>query len=57
MLRYKECAGKDCSRQGFYCLRIQFINKYGWFCDSCRNSLIDDKLADDVTGDAITEGP
>jgi hypothetical protein len=53
---YKQCAGKDCSRQGSHCLRIHFINKHGWFCDSCRNLLIDGKLADEVTGEVIARG-
>jgi hypothetical protein len=25
-----------------------FIYKYGWFCDSCKNTFVDDKLADEV---------
>ena len=45
---YKQCAGKGCRRKGTHYLRIQFLKKYGWFCDSCKEFLIQDKLIDKV---------
>jgi len=45
---YKHCVGKGCRRKGIHYLRIQFLNKYGWFCDSCKEFLIQDKLIDKV---------
>lgn len=52
---HRECAGKDCSKQGFCCLRVRFINKYGWFCDSCRDTLVKNKLADEVSDNVANE--
>ena len=48
IVEYKQCAGKDCPELGVHYLRIRFIKKCGWFCDSCRNTLLDDKLADEA---------
>lgn len=41
---YKECAGKQCRKPGIHCLKILFLNKDGWFCDSCRCSLVEANL-------------
>jgi hypothetical protein len=41
---YKECAGKGCQNAGIHYLKIVFLNKRGWFCDSCKSSLIADNL-------------
>jgi hypothetical protein len=46
--RYKQCAGRGCSEQGIHYLKIRYIHKHGWFCDSCKNAIIGDKLADEV---------
>ena len=46
MARYKECAGKGCQNAGTYYLRVIYLNKFGWFCDDCRDALILDKLID-----------
>ena len=43
---YKRCAGKGCSEPGIHHLKVLFINKSGWFCDKCKNSLVEDKLVD-----------
>jgi hypothetical protein len=43
---YRECAGKGCQNIGVHYLKIVFLNKFGWFCASCRDSLIIDKLVD-----------
>ncbi|TVP40088.1 hypothetical protein NARC_100151 [Candidatus Nitrosocosmicus arcticus] len=33
-----------CKKQGTNSLKIIYINKTGWFCDSCRQDLLDLKL-------------
>ena len=30
------CAGKGCSYNASYLLKIRYINKSGWFCESCK---------------------
>ena len=42
--RYKECAAKGCQNEGIHCLKVVFVNRIGWFCDSCKTSLIADNL-------------
>ena len=42
--RYKECAGKGCQNEGIHCLKVVFVNRVGWFCDSCKSSLMADNL-------------
>ena len=37
--KYKECAGKRCKNSGNNKLKIKYIQKFGWFCDSCKNGL------------------
>ena len=41
---YKECAGTRCPNKGIHYLKIIYVNKNGWFCDSCKNSLLVDGL-------------
>ena len=36
---YKACAGKGCNKIGIYNLMIIYINKRGYFCDSCKIEL------------------
>lgn len=36
----KLCAGNGCGREGIHQLTIIFLNKVGWFCDSCKNELV-----------------
>lgn len=38
-LGFKQCVGKSCTKQGVIELRIRFINKTGWFCESCKKEL------------------
>jgi hypothetical protein len=45
--QYKQCAGKDCPHQGINHLKIRYINKFGWFCDSCKRNLIAENLVID----------
>lgn len=46
---YKECAGKGCKNIGNNKLKIKYVQKFGWFCDTCKKGL---KKADliDMTG-------
>ncbi len=41
---YKICAGKGCNNIGENRLNILFINKFGWFCDCCKEDLLSSKL-------------
>jgi hypothetical protein len=50
---YKECAGKGCQNMGVHYLKIVFLNKFGWFCDDCKNDLLSDRLADEVLDNII----
>jgi hypothetical protein len=38
--RYDRCAGKNCHNIGIYSLRVVYLNRKGWFCDSCKDGLI-----------------
>jgi len=48
---YKECAGKECQNLGVHCLKILFLNKRAWFCDSCKDILVASNLAFNDTSD------
>lgn len=37
---YKECACSGCSKNGTNYLRIMFLCKDGWFCETCAAHLI-----------------
>jgi len=45
---YKECAGTRCSNKGKHYLKIRYVNKTGWFCESCKKSLSADGLIYDA---------
>jgi hypothetical protein len=40
----KICAGNGCSNEGKHPLTIIYLNKKGWFCDSCKYDLLIDGL-------------
>ena len=42
-----ECASKGCNKKGRHHLRILFLNRVGYFCDSCKISLLEDNLVED----------
>jgi hypothetical protein len=50
---YKQCAGKGCPKQGIRHLKIRYINKFGWFCDSCKTNLMAENLV--INDDTIRE--
>lgn len=37
---YKECAGKGCQNNGIIILTVLYINKRGYFCESCAKDLL-----------------
>lgn len=45
---YQFCAGKGCNNKGTSQLMIIYVNKIGWFCDICKEELIDLKLVEAV---------
>jgi hypothetical protein len=47
---FQPCAGKDCINVGINQLKIIYINKLGWFCDTCKLDLLNLKLVDEVIG-------
>jgi hypothetical protein len=40
----KPCAGKGCRKAGTNSLEVMYIDKIGWFCDSCKTALLKDNL-------------
>ena len=40
-LGYNLCAAKDCNNKGIHRLKIQYIKRIGFFCDSCASQLLD----------------
>ena len=42
--QHAQCAAKECSKQGVYCLSILYLGKKGWFCKTCKNILVADGL-------------
>jgi hypothetical protein len=40
LVEYKQCAGKNCKKNGINQLKILFINKIGYFCDRCTDQLL-----------------
>ena len=45
------CAGKGCLNHGNICLRVQVLNKTGYFCDSCARELLYLDLVTQEKGD------
>jgi hypothetical protein len=50
---YNSCAGSGCKNIGLHLLRVRFVNKNGWFCNSCKNSLLADMLVEQVVGSSL----
>jgi len=49
------CAGNTCNSLGKYFLKILYLNKHGWFCESCKEDLLRNGLIveeDDLKKDA-----
>ena len=47
----KKCAGNGCSKIGIHPVTIVYINKTGWFCESCKNLIEREGLADKLNFD------
>jgi hypothetical protein len=41
------CAGKSCQEFGIHLLRVIYLNRLGWFCNSCRDILVSAGIAVD----------
>lgn len=48
-----KCSGKHCPNSGKYLLNVNYINKSGYFCDSCKEYLLKEGLATTTGGIAI----
>lgn len=48
--QYKQCAGKNCVREGKYELKILYINKTGYFCECCSKCIIESKIGIQMDG-------
>ena len=46
----KICAGSHCLKYGIYPLTIIYLNRLGWFCKSCKNDLISERLVIECEG-------
>ena len=44
----KSCYGRICKNQGTNLLNIIYINKTGWFCDDCKNELVNLNLTEKI---------
>jgi hypothetical protein len=51
---FKICAAKGCSRHGIHEMEILFLGMKGWFCEQCKDSLIQDGLLLQQTSDSNT---
>ena len=40
----RSCAGRGCRNTGTNLLEILYINKVGWFCNSCKSVLLAENL-------------
>jgi len=38
------CAGNGCPNSGISRLTVVYLNKIGWFCESCKNDLVEEGL-------------
>jgi hypothetical protein len=41
---FKRCAAKGCSNPGIHEMQILFLGRKGWFCEQCKDSLMQDGL-------------
>jgi hypothetical protein len=44
------CCAKDCTKLGRHLLKINYINKTGYLCDSCAQDLLQRALAVETKG-------
>jgi hypothetical protein len=40
-----DCAGQRCSKKGVHQLTIIYLNRKGWFCNTCKQDLVKEGLA------------
>lgn len=41
---HRECAGKGCNNHAENQLKICYVEKYGWFCEDCKELLLKEGL-------------
>jgi hypothetical protein len=46
----KKCCAKGCAKLGRLLLKINYVNKTGYFCDSCAQDLLQQALAVEIEG-------
>jgi hypothetical protein len=47
-LELKTCAGIGCPNLGKYPLKIVYLNRVGFFCEVCKNELVQEGLATEI---------
>jgi hypothetical protein len=52
----RACAGNGCPNEGILQLTVIYLNRIGWFCNSCKDDLIKDGLIFEV-GASIAPEP
>lgn len=45
--KHKPCIARNCKNLGDHYLKILYLNKSSWFCDSCKKDLLDLKLVEE----------
>jgi hypothetical protein len=45
---YDKCSGKGCTDIGKTLLKIVYVNKTGYFCESCSKDILHQELAEEV---------
>ena len=45
--KFKQCAANDCTKPGIHSLTVLYLNKTGYFCESCKNELLKEGLVID----------
>ncbi len=53
---YKECFGRRCTNAGTNNLKIKYIKKYGWFCNTCKQHLQKEDLVESTTCEKVENG-
>jgi hypothetical protein len=44
---HKQRASRGCNKRAQHSLRVLILNKFGFFCDSCKISLLNDNLVEE----------
>lgn len=44
----KQCYSRGCNNRAQHSLKVLFLNRVGFFCESCKISLLNDNLVEEV---------